>query len=352
MLSENYQNDLSRSRMGKALNAVVDTRPDSLTQGQTVCRVNADVDLSNDDPACVPWNIFNIGGVTPNQLAYLQIPGVMQGSTTEQVLSGSISGDLGQYGIKLPTANDGIAFAVRRGVSLGALRAAPGCLVSDERPVRSGRADARHDRRIRRQGSLRRVARAAPAGQADGADAVVRNGLPLLGLQPRLRHEQLQARSRLGSSRQRPAARQLSARSALAERAGAVPAAACPAERHHRSVRGRSDQCKHGGRSDGHLRTVRALRCHGRAVRQHPREPGRAVQRQRDRQSGPRSRGIRYVLVRHRAHAVVPAELQPVARLLRHQGREGDRTGRSGLHPGAVPRRDRRSSAAPCTACR
>ena len=32
MLSENYQNDLSRSRMGKALNAVVDTRPDSLTQ--------------------------------------------------------------------------------------------------------------------------------------------------------------------------------------------------------------------------------------------------------------------------------------------------------------------------------
>ena len=111
MLSENYQNDLSRSRMGKALNAVVDTRPDSLTQGQTVCRVNADVDLSNDDPACVPWNIFNIGGVTPNQLAYLQIPGVMQGSTTEQVLSGSISGDLGQYGIKLPTANDGIAFA-------------------------------------------------------------------------------------------------------------------------------------------------------------------------------------------------------------------------------------------------
>ena len=112
ILSENYQNDMSRQRVGKALNAVVDTRPDSQTQGQTVCRVNADIDLSNDDPACVPWNIFNIGGVTPDQLAYLHIPGVMEGSTTEQVLSGSISGDLGRYGVKLPTANDGVAFAV------------------------------------------------------------------------------------------------------------------------------------------------------------------------------------------------------------------------------------------------
>ncbi|HEY7642854.1 MAG TPA: TonB-dependent receptor [Steroidobacteraceae bacterium] len=105
ILSENFQNDISRARVGKALNAVVDS------QGQVVCRVNADVDLSNDDPACVPWNIFNVGGVTPQQLAYLQIPGVMEGSTTEQVLSGSISANLGQYGIKLPTASDGLAFA-------------------------------------------------------------------------------------------------------------------------------------------------------------------------------------------------------------------------------------------------
>ena len=53
ILSENFQNDMSRQRVGKALNAVVDTRPARDT-GQTVCRVNADVDLSNDDPACVP----------------------------------------------------------------------------------------------------------------------------------------------------------------------------------------------------------------------------------------------------------------------------------------------------------
>jgi iron complex outermembrane recepter protein len=111
ILAENYNNDLSRSRVDKALNAVVDARAGSPTQGQIVCRVNGDADLSNDDPACVPWNIFQIGGVTPAQLAYLQIPGVMEGSTTEQILSGSISGDLDRYGVKLPTATDGLAFA-------------------------------------------------------------------------------------------------------------------------------------------------------------------------------------------------------------------------------------------------
>ena len=117
LLAENYQNDMSRTRIGKALNAVVDTLPGSPTAGQTVCRVNADLDangeplLSNDDPACVPWNIYSLGGVTPDALAYLQVPGVSSGETTETVISGSIAGDLGQYGITLPTANDGLAVA-------------------------------------------------------------------------------------------------------------------------------------------------------------------------------------------------------------------------------------------------
>lgn len=112
ILSEVYQRDLSRSRINKALNAVIDTQPGSPTLGQPICRVNGDTDLSNDDPACVPWNIFQNGGVTPAQLAYLQIPGLSEGSTTEEILSGSISGDLGRYGIKFPWANDGLGMAL------------------------------------------------------------------------------------------------------------------------------------------------------------------------------------------------------------------------------------------------
>jgi iron complex outermembrane receptor protein len=105
VLAENYQNDMSRNRIGKALNAR------RQADGTIACRVNVDADLSNDDPACVPWNIFELGGVTPDQLAYLQVPGLSEGSTTEQILSGSVAGDLGAYGIKLPTATDGLGVA-------------------------------------------------------------------------------------------------------------------------------------------------------------------------------------------------------------------------------------------------
>jgi iron complex outermembrane recepter protein len=105
LLTENYQQDFSRSRIRKALTAVAGPA------GQPVCRVNADADLTNDDPNCVPYAIFGVGGVTPEQLAYLQIPALSEGETVEQVLSASVSGDLGQYGIKLPSASDGLGVA-------------------------------------------------------------------------------------------------------------------------------------------------------------------------------------------------------------------------------------------------
>jgi iron complex outermembrane receptor protein len=105
ILSERFQNDISRTRLNNALLAV--TGPN----GQPVCRINADASLTNDDPTCVPYAIFGVGSVTQDQLNYLQVPGLTEGETVEQVLSGSISGDLGQYGLKLPTANDGLAIA-------------------------------------------------------------------------------------------------------------------------------------------------------------------------------------------------------------------------------------------------
>jgi len=100
--SENYRNDFSRTRLGKALNAVRDP------SGNIVCRVNADADLSNNDPNCVPYNIFQLGGVTQDQLNYLQVPGFQSGGTIEQVASLVVAGDLGQHGFKLPGATDGL----------------------------------------------------------------------------------------------------------------------------------------------------------------------------------------------------------------------------------------------------
>lgn len=60
------------------------------------------------NPDCVPWNIWRSGGVTPGALAFLSLPLSEQGFTQEYVADGSVTGDLGKYGLKLPTADEGL----------------------------------------------------------------------------------------------------------------------------------------------------------------------------------------------------------------------------------------------------
>lgn len=64
--------------------------------------------VSGTDTACVPWNIWSPTGVTPAALKYLSVPLLVQSTVAEQVVSGNITGDLGKYGIKLPTADNGL----------------------------------------------------------------------------------------------------------------------------------------------------------------------------------------------------------------------------------------------------
>jgi len=61
---------------------------------------------------CVPWNIWNQGGVTGDQLSPLLQTGTAYGSVTERILHVDVTGDLGKYGLKLPTANDGLGVNV------------------------------------------------------------------------------------------------------------------------------------------------------------------------------------------------------------------------------------------------
>ena len=63
-------------------------------------------------PPCVPYNIWNQGGVTQAQLTPMLQSGTAYGSVTERILHVDVTGDLGKYGIKLPTANDGIGINV------------------------------------------------------------------------------------------------------------------------------------------------------------------------------------------------------------------------------------------------
>lgn len=102
--SNNY---FSKERGAKALDVVN-------VNGVATC---ASV-VSGSDPLCVPYNPFTLGAITPEQLAYIQIPGQQFGHTEQQVQSANIGADLGDYGIKVPgnSAGVGVSFGVERRV--------------------------------------------------------------------------------------------------------------------------------------------------------------------------------------------------------------------------------------------
>jgi len=59
-------------------------------------------------PPCVPYNIFSPGQVTPAALKYLEVPWQLNGRITQMTGNANITGDLGKYGVQLPTASSGM----------------------------------------------------------------------------------------------------------------------------------------------------------------------------------------------------------------------------------------------------
>jgi outer membrane receptor protein involved in Fe transport len=103
-----YRNEFSVSRTARALDAIVDTRAGSATQGQVVCRSVVD----GTDPNCVPLNIFGAANITPGALAYVQTPGFQSGQTKEKVVNASLTFKGSEYGIQTPWSSEGVALNI------------------------------------------------------------------------------------------------------------------------------------------------------------------------------------------------------------------------------------------------
>jgi outer membrane receptor protein involved in Fe transport len=99
-----FLNDISRSRARRALDVVADAN------GVPVCR--SATGAGAIDPACVPYDIFSIAGPSQAAVAYLSTPGLQQGNTRETVVSGTVSGDLTDYGLRSPLAETGVGVAI------------------------------------------------------------------------------------------------------------------------------------------------------------------------------------------------------------------------------------------------
>ena len=104
IFSDTEKNFFSKVRSIRAMDVV--TNP---ATGQPACRsAIPDATGAIVDPNCVPYNIWSLGFVTPAALNYLQVPGLQKGHVQQQVQGGTLSADLGSYGIKLPTAKNGV----------------------------------------------------------------------------------------------------------------------------------------------------------------------------------------------------------------------------------------------------
>ncbi|WP_168694274.1 TonB-dependent receptor domain-containing protein [Sphingomonas flavalba] len=107
----------SQQRISTALFAVVDRRVDALgaplaaTFGQPVCAINADSLSQNDDPACQPLDYFSDAGPSAAAAKYVNAIMTATGDAGQLDLVFAVNGDLGEYGIKSPLANNAMAIA-------------------------------------------------------------------------------------------------------------------------------------------------------------------------------------------------------------------------------------------------
>ncbi|MBV9905505.1 MAG: TonB-dependent receptor, partial [Alphaproteobacteria bacterium] len=94
-------NDWSKMRVENALNVV------SVGGVPTCTSV-----INNSDPNCVPLDLFSgFGGISDAARNYISLRGFETGYNEEQVVGGSVTGDLGQYGVQFPWAKSGVSVA-------------------------------------------------------------------------------------------------------------------------------------------------------------------------------------------------------------------------------------------------
>lgn len=98
--AETYSNEWSKQRVENGLNV------NPLTG-------NCTAKDEGFDTRCVPLDLFHgFGTVSPDQLDYVNAQGFKEGSTEEKIVSGSLTGDLGEWGIKSPLAKDAVGIAL------------------------------------------------------------------------------------------------------------------------------------------------------------------------------------------------------------------------------------------------
>jgi outer membrane receptor protein involved in Fe transport len=112
ILDRQYRNNLSITRMERALDVVSDP-----STGEPICRaalIERELGPSapGADADCIPWDIFATGQVTPESTAYLSLLPSMRGSFREQVGNVNATVELDRWGIGSPWSDEASAINI------------------------------------------------------------------------------------------------------------------------------------------------------------------------------------------------------------------------------------------------
>jgi iron complex outermembrane recepter protein len=102
-----YKNEFSARKLGLALDVVDNPNTPEV---DAVCRAV----LTGVDPNCVPYDVFGPNGPSAAAINYLNVFGVIDGQTSEQIANVNFTGALGEMGIQTPWSDEGV------GVNVGA----------------------------------------------------------------------------------------------------------------------------------------------------------------------------------------------------------------------------------------
>jgi iron complex outermembrane recepter protein len=97
---ETYINEFNSTRIQEALFVTGDPNDPSTWA------------CTSGNAACVPWNIFQTGGVTQAQVDYLSLSMLSNGSARTEMVMGTLNADLGKAGWTFPGATEGVSLAL------------------------------------------------------------------------------------------------------------------------------------------------------------------------------------------------------------------------------------------------
>ncbi len=107
-LSETYYNDFSLQRLTKALDVVSVAGGAIVAPGTPGATIECRSVFNGSDANCVPYNVFQTGGVTQAALNYVSVPGFERGYVAQNIAEADLTFTGADYGLQTPWADTGI----------------------------------------------------------------------------------------------------------------------------------------------------------------------------------------------------------------------------------------------------